>query len=176
MHSGLIASIGLVGLLFASPAWAASDSCCADKPACCEQAAKAAHDMPCCQDHHATPKLSAEETFWGWLGARSTPAPPARQSTTVWFKQPVRIGQNILHGQYVIEHDNDRMAQGAPCTYIYAMKDQKNPVVAFHCVHLERAIAKQGTVVLVPGGDGFQRMTEFQFAGESGAHGLPTVR
>ena len=46
MHSGLLASIGLAGLLFASPVLAADASCCqgmkADKPSC---------DMPCCQDN-----------------------------------------------------------------------------------------------------------------------------
>jgi len=47
MHSGLLASIGLAGLLFASPALATDASCCqdmkADKPPCC--------DMPCCKDN-----------------------------------------------------------------------------------------------------------------------------
>ena len=153
MHFRLLAFIGVAGLLFASPALAAGQECCGVKP-----------------------ELSAEQVFVGWLGIDPQAITPARRATSVWFKQPVRIGQNILHGQYVIEHDNDRMAMGAPCTYIYAMNDRTNPVVAFHCVHLERDAAKQGTVVLVPGGDGFQRMTEFQFAGENGAHGLPTVR
>lgn len=45
MHSGLLASIGLAGLLLASPVLAADASCCqgmkADKPCC---------DMPCCKD------------------------------------------------------------------------------------------------------------------------------
>lgn len=176
MHSKLLVFIGVAGLLMASPALAAGGS---TDQACCEKADQASHQMPCCADHHAPAKLSAEQVFWGWLGVKPVATEvtaPARQSTVVWFNQPVRIGENILQGQYVIEHDNDRMAQGGPCTYIYAMKDQKNPVVAFHCTHLDRAIAKQGTVVLVPGSDGFQRMTEFQFAGEAAGHGVPTVR
>jgi hypothetical protein len=178
MHSRLLAFIGVAGLLVASPAVAAEKACCADQ-ACCESAQKASTAKPCCQEHHpavAKPEMSAEQVFWGWLGVDPKAITPARREASVWFKQPVRIGENILHGQYVIEHDNDRMAQGGPCTYIYAMSDRKNPVVAFHCVHLDRAAAKQNTVVLVPGGDGFQRMTEFQFVGEDGAHGLPIIR
>ena len=43
--------------------------------------------------------------------------------------------------------------------------------------HLERDRASQNTVVLATTSDGFmQTLTEFQFAGESFAHGYPTVR
>ena len=103
-------------------------------------------------------------------------AVPARQSAIVWFNQPVRIGNNILQGRYVIEHDNDRMAAGAPCTYIYSWEDQTVPVVAFHSVHLDRPGVEKTTVVLTTGSDGFKRLLEFQFPGDSGGHGLPVVR
>ncbi len=170
MHSRLLATIGLAGLLFASPAaFAADGDCCADQAKCC--------DMPCCKDHGAKAEASAVDLFF----QMAQPAPsevtaPARQATVVWFMQPVRIGNNILQGRYVIEHDNDRMAAGGPCTYIYAYEDQKVPVVAFHCVHLERETSKTGTVVLRSGSDGFKRMVEFQFPGDPSGHGLPTVR
>lgn len=101
---------------------------------------------------------------------------PARQATMVWFHQPVMVGRQILQGQYVIEHDNDRMARGEPCTHIYAFNDRTTPVVAFHCIHLERETSKTGAVVLVGNGVGMQRLVDFQFAGESAAHGLAPVR
>ena len=41
-------------------------------------------------------------------------------------------------GTYVIEHDAERMANGGPCTHIYKFDDRRLPVVAFHCVHLDR--------------------------------------
>ena len=68
------------------------------------------------------------------------------------------------------------MARGEPCTHIYAYNDQKTPVVAFHCTHLEREAGKDNTVVLSSTSDGYKRLVEFQFAGETGAHGFPTVR
>jgi hypothetical protein len=69
------------------------------------------------------------------------------------------------------------MARGEPCTHIYAYSDQQNPVVAFHCTHLERDRANDNRVVLVTIGDGtMQELQEFQFAGESAAPGVPAVR
>ena len=66
--------------------------------------------------------------------------------------------------------------KGAPCTYIYAWQDQQVPVVAFHCVHLDRPRVEKTTVVLATGSDGFKRLLEFQFPDDSGGHGPPTVR
>src|SRR6476619_3430477 len=63
---------------------------------------------------------------------------PVRESLVVWFMKPVKIGDRVLMGKYVIEHDNARMARGEPCTYIYAANDRRLPVVAFHCKHLDR--------------------------------------
>jgi len=159
-----LALVASAGLLLAVPATAAP---CCDKMSmpCCEKMS-----MPCC-DHDA----SAVEI----LVALGTPAPlasPARQATEVWFQRPVVIDRKILQGHYVIEHDNDRMARGEPCTYIYAYDDRTKPVVTFHCTHLERAEAPQGTVVLYTTADGWQKMSEFQFKGETASHGVPTGR
>lgn len=184
MHSRLLASMGLAGLLFASPSFAAGASCCqdmkADKPCC---------NMPCCNDatghknHVPTVAMPEADLTDPFLLAFQTEPPvppvlaaPARQATVVWFNQPVRIGNNLLQGRYVIEHDNDRMAAGGPCTYIYKWDDQTVPVVAFHCVHLDRPDVDKTTVVLTNGPDGFKRLVEFQFPGDSGGHGTPTVR
>ena len=103
------------------------------------------------------------------------PAPPVRQATDIWFKRPVMINRSVLLGHYVIEHDNDRMARGEPCTHIYAFDDRQKPVVKFHCTHLERNRVRENIAVLETRGD-MQYMTEFQFAGETAAHGVPRVR
>ena len=97
---------------------------------------------------------------------------------TVWFHRPVKIADRILFGQYVIEHDNVRMARGRPCTYIYEASDQRLPVVAFHCTHLKRTRSDHPTVWLQPLGEanGMMAFTEFQFAGEAAGHGVPAGR
>ncbi len=180
MHSRLFVSIGLAGLLMASPAFAAGPCCQAMK------ADKASCDMPCCKDHagmnHSSMPMAeanAVDIFFQMeqpAVAVAAVTAPARQATVVWFMQPVRVGDAILQGRYVIEHDNDRMARGEPCTHIYEFDDQKTPVVAFHCTHLDRPTSKDGTVVLHSTTDGYKKFVEFQFAGETGAHGFPTVR
>jgi hypothetical protein len=130
--------------------------------------------MPCCQGAASQP----EGIAFDWQqDPQLAPAPPVRQTAEVWFHRPVMVGKAILLGRYVIEHDTDRQARGEPCTHIYAYDDRTKPVAAFHCTHLERERAPQNTVVLVSEGDlTFQRLTEFQFAGETAAHGYPTVR
>ncbi len=163
MHFRNFALIGLAGLLLlASPAAAATSACCDEKmdKACC--------DMPCCKDHVMASKTSAE--------AIVPAVAPVRQAVYVWFQRPVMAGRHILQGRYVIEHDNDRMARGEPCTRVYAYDDQRLPVVEFNCIHLERDNAHQHQVVLASIGDGMQQFLEFQFAGETAAHGLPKDR
>src|SRR4029453_4659452 len=39
-----------------------------------------------------------------------------REYAKVHFVNPGRVGDTVLMGDYIIEHDNDRMARGQPCT------------------------------------------------------------
>lgn len=172
MHK-IIAFAGVAGLLLFLPVRADA--------ACCDQSKPAIHDhdtkagccaMPCCSDKAAA-EPSAVEILLA-MDPQFNPAPPVVQKTDVWFKRPVRVGNSILQGRHVIEHDNDRMARGEPCTHIYAYNDQTTPVVTFHCTHLERDRVSANTVVLYTIGDGtMQALSEFQFAGEHAAHGFP---
>ena len=166
---------GVAGLLFLLPGRADAASCCDQmkaghemhdmKAGCC--------DMPCCTDKMAAATPSAIDLLLG-SNLDTTLEPLANQKTEVWFQRPVRIGAVIMQGRYVIEHDNDRMARGEPCTYIYAFNDRTKPVVTFHCTHIERGPVSTNTVVLHSIGDGtMQTMTEFQFQGETAAHGVP---
>ena len=103
---------------------------------------------------------------------------PGVEHIVVTFKNPVLVGNRILLGKYVIEHDNWRMARGLPCTHIYAYDDQRLPVVAFHCTHLKRPRSNAPTVTLrsMHEPNGLKRLTEFQFNGETAGHGVPTGR
>jgi hypothetical protein len=166
MHFKLLAVAGAAFLLLFAPA-NADASCCQEhqhqaKASCCQ--------MPCCKDVPETVALVFEDD------PQLNPAPPVRQLFEVYFKRPTLVGRSILQGRYIVEHDNDRMARGEPCTHIYAYDDQTTPVVTFHCTHLERDRATANLVVLESLSDGWQRLTEFQFRGETASHGYPTVR
>lgn len=159
----------------------AAMSCCDQAKAampCCEEA-KAA--MPCCEadlnkDINVLAQLPIDtqiaEPPVQTADPQLAPEPPVRQLTEVFFQRPTFVGRSILQGRYVIEHDNARMARGEPCTYIYAFNDRTKPVVTVHCTHIERERAGQNVVVLQSKGDTVV-MDEFQFAGETAAHGIP---
>jgi hypothetical protein len=174
MHFKLLAVAGAAFLLTLLPA-SADASCCQEhqhqaKAACC--------DMPCCADQKDV-NIVELQPFQN--DPQLTPAPPARQLFDVWFKRPTLVGKTVLQGRYVVEHDNDRMARGEPCTHIYAYDaydkgDRSKPMATFHCTHLERERATTNIVVLESLSDGWQRLTEFQFAGETASHGYPTIR
>jgi hypothetical protein len=105
----------------------------------------------------------------------SVAAAPAREYATVTFRDPVKVLSTVLMGDYVIEHDDDRMARGGPCTAIYKAADLRRPVVMFHCKHLRRPAAATAQIALRRNPDmvtGFT-LTAFQFAGSTHAHGVP---
>ena len=102
---------------------------------------------------------------------------PAVEAFYVRFRDPVRVGDRILLGRYIIEHDNRRMARGEPCTYIYDASDPRLPVVAFRCKHLARPAPSTDTVFLHRSSTyPLQELQAFQFAGESASHGVPMTR
>lgn len=155
-----------VGVLAATPGAAAAQTPHQHDSNCCQPAASKA---ACC----ASPRVAiANQPVVNRL------EPTGRQTMTVWFHRPVKIGDRILMGQYVIEHDAVRMARGRPCTHIYAASDRRLPVVAFHCTHLNRVRAERSTVVLRSLGEpnGMAAFAEFQFAGDDAGHGVPAGR
>jgi hypothetical protein len=167
MHFKLAAAIVVAGLVFMAPARA--DAACCDKAQapCCEKAMAS-----CCDKHNHAEEASAIDMLLS-MDPQLNPAPPVRQTMEVWFKHPTWVGKSIVQGRYVIEHDNDRMARGEPCTHVYAYDDRETPIATFYCTHLERDRAGQPKVGLITTSDGFKKLTEFQFAGETAAHGYP---
>lgn len=171
MHFKFTAAAALAGLFLLAPA--ATEASCCDQMAGHETAACC--DQPCCNETKAA-EPSAIDLFVT-MDPQAMPTPPARQTTEVWLQRPTLVGRSILQGRYVIEHDNDRMARGEPCTHIYAFSNRNNPVVTFHCTHLERDASSRNVVVLASTADaGMQKLMEFQFAGEAFAHGYPQGR
>jgi len=150
--------------------------------ACCDNhEAMVQKAMPCCADHtpaapHAMACCTANDAAVA-VAALGLAAKPATQTLAVTFRDPVRVGHVILMGRHVIEHDDARMARGEPCTYIYDANDQRQPVVVFHCTHLERPEATSATVVLRSASDfPIKELKEFQFTGETASHGVPAIR
>lgn len=143
--------------------------------ACCgTHDMSAAAPMACCDGAMAA--LPPDDPAVAAAGLGLAAAVPVKYMD-ITFRDPVRVGQAVLMGRYVIEHDDDRMARGEPCTYIYDANDRRMPVVTFHCEHLERPVAPNGTVVLAPSAyPAIKTLKEFQFGGESAAHGAPAVR
>ena len=170
MYSKFFAAAVITAYTLVLPARAAAACCDGAAAPCCDKAST------CCDKKGHAHEASAIELLLA-ADPQINPAPPVRQATEVWFKRPTLIGRSIVQGRYVIEHDNDRMARGEPCTHLYAYNNRVTPVATFHCTHLERDRASQNVVVLATTGDGsMQTLLEFQFAGESAAHGYPTAR
>ncbi len=153
--------------------------------ACCDhpQAAPAqAATMACCGDQ--APAMAAECCDTGIpddprvaIAGLGLTDPLPVKTMNVHFREPVQVGSAILMGWYVIEHDDDRMARGEPCTYVYEYDTMRAPVATFHCTHLEREAPDVATVVLRPTvNPSIKALAEFQFSGETASHGVPAVR
>ena len=171
MHAHVLSTTLFASLCLALfPAPAAAQCCAGHETPAAATSCCAGHDhaaMPCCTSHDH-----------GVAPAAAVVVPEtAVQTTVVTFRDPVRVGNRLLLGRYIIEHDNNRMARGEPCTHIYEASDPRLPVVAFHCTHLTRPVPSTNTVFLRRSGTyPLQELLDFQFAGESASHGVPVVR
>lgn len=158
----------------AAPATPAAPAGEAKKGGCCASHAMAAPAAPmACCNHGGAMALPADDPAVAMAGLGLV-SPQAVKYMDVTFRDPVRVANTVLMGRYVIEHDDERMARGEPCTYIYEADDLRAPVVTFHCEHLERPTADAATLVLGPSiNPAMKTLTEFQFAGETASHGVP---
>jgi hypothetical protein len=103
---------------------------------------------------------------------------PQREEAVVEFTELVKLQGVLLRGEYMIFHDDAKMAEGEPCLYIYTMKAGKRDqlVIALHCEPVEREMAKQFTVLLTPRNSAYtiREVREIQFAGFAKAHRIPS--
>lgn len=81
----------------------------------------------------------------------------------------------VLKGRYLFVHDDTAMKRGDACTYIYKGEAEvrNSLVVSFHCIHVERAMAKNFILRSRETAPGIVELLEFQFSGETAAHGVP---
>ena len=104
---------------------------------------------------------------------------PPRQWAITNFADPVRVTDRILMGPYLIVHDDAKMERGEPCTSFYRFDPAKGPqeeVVSFHCTPANRRLVDKTTFTQTEkvASHGIARVTEYQFAGDCEAHGIPT--
>jgi hypothetical protein len=100
-----------------------------------------------------------------------------RQWTAINFVDAVQVKDQIMMGPVLIVHDDEKMGRGEPCTTFYRFDPAKGPqeeLLSFHCRPVQRTRVDRTTFKLVDTPLGCKRLTEYQVAGDSEAHGIPT--
>jgi hypothetical protein len=98
-----------------------------------------------------------------------------KQKAIAHFDRPVMLMGMTLQGDYLFVHDDAAMARGEACSFIYkgTSEVKKNLVVSFHCVPVERTKAKRFAVRTTESSPGVNALMEYQFEGDTEAHGVP---
>lgn len=110
-----------------------------------------------------------------WVPSRSNASPAKRQSDKTVFNTPVKLLNVVLKGEYLIVHDDEAMARGENCTFVYDLNGGgRNLVLSFHCVPVQRGKASSFIVRTVQTSpDAIPEVREFQFAGSTESHQVP---
>lgn len=98
-----------------------------------------------------------------------------KERATIKFNQPVKLMGFTLKGEYLFIHDDEAMARGEACTFVYK-GDAEIPsklVVSFHCSPLERTKVDSFTVRTLLNKTGQNELSEFQFSGDTESHRVP---
>lgn len=114
----------------------------------------------------------------GSIATMGIEADPLCKWAVINLPDPIRIGGAFAFGPVLFEHDHTRMARGEPCTVVYQFvpgKGRGDKIVSFHCK--PRWGAAVDRFALATGRDalGHRVLVEYQFAGDTEAHGVPTT-
>jgi len=109
----------------------------------------------------------------GVLTAHARTEAKKSDRATVQFTEPVKLLNVILKGQYLFVHDEEKMASGQDCTFVYDSAGKL--IVSFHCIPVERSKARGFRIVSARVGtsNGPLEMKEYQFEGSTEAHQVP---
>jgi hypothetical protein len=108
--------------------------------------------------------------------------PPGKEMSVVDIPDKTKLLKVVLQGKYIFIHDDEKMAQGEPCFYVYeysqdqAGKPEARPgklVVSFHCQPVQREKANQIVLTFGVVSVGLFELREIQFAGSSEGHRVP---
>jgi len=98
-----------------------------------------------------------------------------KQKATAQFNEAVTLQGVTLKGEYLFVHDDSAMTRGEACTRVYKGNAEipSKLILAFHCVPLERAKSNYFAVRMNQVAPGVTEVTEYQFKGDTEAHGVP---
>jgi hypothetical protein len=110
--------------------------------------------------------------------AISQPAAVTKQKGVIRFNSPVILQGVTLQGEYLFVHDEAAMARGEACTYVYRGTEAvaSKLAVSFHCDPISRPKATHFTVTSRELSPGVTEVREYQFKGETEAHGVPGLK
>jgi hypothetical protein len=96
------------------------------------------------------------------------------QQAVVAFDEPTRLLNVTLKGQYLFVHDDERMARGEACTYVYTYTQDKQGdlVASFHCKPVPRQKAGRFSVTVTMQAGNLE-LVEYQFEGSTEGHRVP---
>ena len=99
-----------------------------------------------------------------------------KRSAMTRFDRPVVLQGVTLKGDYLFVHDDAAMKRGEACTYVYEGNApvRSKLVVSFHCTPVQRTKVNHFIVRSLETPAGITELTEFQFAGETEGHAVPT--
>jgi len=104
----------------------------------------------------------------------------ARTTAIVHFVDPVLVTDRVVMGPVLIVHDDEKMARGEACTTFYRFDPARGPqeeIVSFHCTPVQRSVAEKTRLTLSERSEPTcKRLLEYQVAGESEAHAIPSMR
>ena len=100
------------------------------------------------------------------------------QKGTVQFNDPVVLQGVTLKGEYLFVHDDAAMTRGEACTRVYKGNAEVSSklVVAFHCTPIDRSKSAHFIVRMNQVAPGVNEVTEYQFKGDTEAHGVPALK
>lgn len=102
---------------------------------------------------------------------------PLRERAVVEFSGAVKMYDVILNGRYLILHNDDKMAQGEPCLYVFRQSPGKADklITAFHCRPIARERTDTFKVTFSRSNSPYDipEVREIQFPGMTKAHQTP---
>lgn len=98
-----------------------------------------------------------------------------KERAVIKFSEPVQLMGATLKGEYLFVHDDEAMARGEACTYVYKgqAENVNNLVTSFHCMPVAAERAPYFRVRASLNMFGQYEISEYQFAGSTEVHLVP---